>query len=51
MIAKSLIEKYKIQYYRETPEQYRDIGLYLIARQDHVFTPIEKQFIGLNDAL
>nr|WP_277606591.1 LysR family transcriptional regulator [Acinetobacter higginsii] len=51
MIAKSLIEKYNIQYYRETPEQYRDIGLYLIARHDHVFTPIEKQFIGLNDSL
>ena len=51
MLAKSLIEKYKIQYYREIPEQYRNIGLYLIARSDHVFTPIEKQFIGLNDTL
>ena len=51
MLAKSLIEKFKIQYYREIPEQYRDIGLYLITRSDHVFTPIEKQFIGLNDSL
>ena len=51
MIAKSLISKYNIQFYREVPEQYRDIGLYLIARNDHVFTPIEKQFIGLNDSL
>lgn len=51
MIAKSLISKFNIQYYAEIPEQYRDIGLYLIARNDHVFTPIEKQFIGLNDQL
>ena len=51
MIAKSLINKFNIQYYRETPEQYRDIGLYLIARSEHVFTPIENQFIGLNDQL
>ena len=50
MIAKSLISKYNIQYYMEIPEQYRNIGLYLIARYDHVFTPIENQFIGLNDA-
>ncbi|KAF5270823.1 hypothetical protein FQR65_LT17788 [Abscondita terminalis] len=32
MIAKSLIKKFNIEYYRETPEQYRDIGFYLIAR-------------------
>jgi DNA-binding transcriptional LysR family regulator len=51
MIAKSLIEKFKIQHYMEVPEQYRKIGLYLITRPDHVFTAIEKQFIGLNDAL
>ncbi len=51
MIAKSLIEKFNIQYYREIPKPYRDIGLYLIARSDHVFTPIEKQFIDLNDAI
>jgi len=51
MIAKSLIKKFNIQYYREAPEQYRNIGLYLIARSEHVFTPIEKQFIGLNDQL
>ncbi|MCH7309675.1 LysR family transcriptional regulator [Acinetobacter sp. NIPH 1852] len=51
MIAKSLIKKFNIQYYMETPEPYRDIGLYLIARHDHVFTPIEKQLIGLNDSL
>ena len=51
MIAKSLINKFNIQYYRETPEQYRDIGLYLIARSEHAFTPIENQFIGLNDQL
>ena len=51
MIAKSLIQKFNIQYYRETPEPYRNIGLYLIARNDHVFTPIEKQCIDLNDSL
>lgn len=51
MIAKSLIQKFNIQYYRDIPEQYRNIGLYLIARNDHMFTPIEKQFIGLNDQL
>ncbi|SPL69489.1 LysR family transcriptional regulator [Acinetobacter stercoris] len=51
MVAKSLIKKFNIQYYMEIPEQYRDIGLYLIARSEHIFTPIEKQFIGLNDAL
>lgn len=51
MIAKSLIQKYNIQYYMNIPKQYRDIGLYLIARKEHEFTPIEKQFIGLNDAL
>ncbi|MEQ4562409.1 MAG: LysR family transcriptional regulator, partial [Acinetobacter sp.] len=27
------------------------IGLYLVARHDHVFTPIEKQFIELNESL
>ena len=51
MIAKSLIDKFNIQYYMDVPEQYREIGLYLIARHDHAFTPIEKQFIGLNDQL
>ncbi|MEG0487268.1 MAG: LysR family transcriptional regulator [Acinetobacter sp.] len=51
MIAKSLIPKFNAQYYMDIPEQYRDIGLYLIARNDHVFTPIERQFIGLNDQL
>ncbi|MBF7687117.1 LysR family transcriptional regulator [Acinetobacter rathckeae] len=51
MIAKSLVKKFNIQYYRETPEKYRDIGLYLIARAEHQFTPIERQFIGLSDAL
>ena len=51
MIAKSLIPKFNIQYYMDIPEQYRDIGFYLIARNDHVFTPIERQFIGLNDQL
>lgn len=51
MIAKSLISKFSIQYYRETPAKYRKIGLYLIARSEHVFTAIEKQFIGLSDSL
>ena len=51
MIAKSLIPKFNVQYYMDIPEQYRDIGLYLIARNDHIFTPIERQFIGLNDQL
>ncbi|MEB3766535.1 LysR family transcriptional regulator [Acinetobacter sp. MD2] len=51
MIAKSLLSKFKIQYYQDAPEAYRKIGLYLIARSGHVFTPIEKQFIGLSDAL
>lgn len=51
MVAKSLVKKFNIQYYKEIPEPYRHIGLYLIARNDHVFTPIEKQFVGLNDQL
>lgn len=51
MLAKSLLNKFDIQYYVDAPQQYRDIGLYLIARNDHVFTPIEKQFVGLNDTL
>ncbi|OTG91149.1 LysR family transcriptional regulator [Acinetobacter sp. ANC 3832] len=51
VVAKSLIKKFNVQYYMDIPEQYRNIGLYLIARNEHVFTPIEKQFIGLNDAL
>ncbi|WP_343594878.1 LysR family transcriptional regulator [Acinetobacter sp.] len=51
MIARSLISKFNIQYYRETPAEYRKIGLYLIARSEHVFTSIEKQFIGLSDSL
>ncbi len=51
MIAKSLVKKFNIQYYREVPELYRNIGLYLISRNNHVFTPIEKQFIDLNNAL
>ncbi len=51
MIAKSLLKKYDIQYYKELPDQYRNIGLYLVARHDQVFTPIEKQFIELNESL
>ena len=51
VVARSLIKKFNIQYYMDIPEQYRNIGLYLIARSEHVFTPIEKQFIELNDAL
>lgn len=51
MIAKSLISKFNIKYYRETPAKYQKIGLYLIARSEHVFTAIEKQFIGLSDSL
>lgn len=51
MLAKSLLNKFDIQYYVDAPQQYRDIGLYLIARNNHVFTPIEKQFVGLNDQL
>lgn len=51
LIARSLIDKYNVQYYRELPRKYRNISLYLIARQNHTFTPIEKQFIGFNDAI
>lgn len=51
MVTKSLAKKFGIQYYIEIPEKYRRIGQYLIARNDHVFTPIEKQLIGLNDSL
>lgn len=51
MIAKSLIAKFKIEYYTEAPEAYRNIGLYLITRAEHQFTPIEKQFIGLSDTI
>ncbi|WOE42571.1 LysR family transcriptional regulator [Acinetobacter chinensis] len=51
MVTRSLAQKYDVQYLMEIPEQYRHIGLYLIARSDHIFTPIEKQFIALNDAL
>ena len=51
MIAKSLLQKFNIQYYMDVPEQYRHIGLYLICRNDHIFTPIEKQFIDLHDSL
>ena len=51
VVARSLIQKFNIQYYMDIPEQYRNIGLYLIARSEHVFTPIEKQFIELNDSL
>ncbi|MDV2467802.1 LysR family transcriptional regulator [Acinetobacter chinensis] len=51
MVTRSLAQKYDVQYLMEIPEQYRHIGLYLIARSDHIFTPVEKQFIALNDAL
>ena len=51
VVARSLIQKFNIQYHMDIPEQYRNIGLYLIARSEHVFTPIEKQFIELNDSL
>lgn len=51
MVTKTVAKKYHIEHYLEIPKPYRDIGLYLIARNDHVFTPIEKQFIGLNDQL
>ncbi|QOW45332.1 MULTISPECIES: LysR family transcriptional regulator [Acinetobacter] len=51
LVTRSLAQKYTVQYKMEIPEQYRHIGLYLITRKEHVFTPIEKQFIGLNDQL
>lgn len=51
LVTRSLAQKYNVQYKMEIPEQYRHIGLYLIARDEHIFTPIEKQFIGLNDQI
>ncbi|WP_347463778.1 LysR family transcriptional regulator [Acinetobacter thermotolerans] len=51
MIAKSIAEQYQIEYFREIPAQYKEIGLYLVTRNDHAFSPLENQFIGLNDTL
>lgn len=51
VVTKSVAKKFGLQYFMEIPEKYRHIGLYLITRHDHILTPIEKQFIGLNERL
>lgn len=51
LLARSLLDKFQVQYYRALPEEHRHIGLYLISRPDHVFSPIEKQFLGLHEQM
>lgn len=51
LATKSLLIKQKINHFIEIPEQYRHIDYQLISRKEHVFSPIEKEFIRLNDQL
>lgn len=49
IVTRSVVNKFNLHYYRQLPEHFRHIGLYLISRKNHVFTNIEKRFIRLND--
>lgn len=51
LVAKRSIKRYKIDNYLEVPSVYRFMNYYLITRLNHEFTPIEKQFIELNESI
>lgn len=51
LLSKRIASRYSINNYLEVPLSYRYVDLYLITRLNHEFTPIEKQFIELNNSL
>ena len=51
LVSKRIANRYKINNYLEVPSLYRYIGFYLITRLNHELTPLEKQFIELNNSL
>lgn len=51
LLSKRIASRYNINNYLEVPSSYRYVDLYLITRLNHEFTPIEKQFIELNNSL
>jgi DNA-binding transcriptional LysR family regulator len=51
LVSKCIANRYKINNYLEVPSLYRYIDFYLITRLSHELTPLEKQFIELNNSL
>lgn len=51
LVSKRIASRYNIINYLEVPSSYRYIDFYLITRLNHEITPIEKQFIELNNSL
>ncbi|MNG30790.1 hypothetical protein D3C84_1164770 [compost metagenome] len=51
LVSKRIANRYNINNYLEVPLSYRNVNYYLITRLNHEFTPIEKQFIELNNSL
>lgn len=51
LVSKRIANRYNINNYLEVPSPYRYTDFYLISRLNYEFTPIEKQFIELNNSL
>ncbi|MDD1511797.1 LysR family transcriptional regulator [Priestia megaterium] len=51
LVSKRIANRYNIYNYLEVPSPYRYTDFYLISRLNYEFTPIEKQFIELNNFL
>ena len=51
LVSKRIANRYKINNYLEVPSLYKYIDFYLITRLNHELTPLEKQFIELNNSL
>ena len=51
LVSKHIANRYNINNYLEVPSPYRYTDFYLISRLNYEFTPIEKQFIELNNSL
>ncbi|MED4298906.1 substrate-binding domain-containing protein, partial [Priestia megaterium] len=51
LVSKRIANRYNINHYLEVPSHYRYTDFYLISRLNYEFTPIEKQFIELNNSL
>lgn len=51
LVSKRIANRYKINNYLKVPSFYRYIDFYLITRLSHELTPLEKQFIELNNSL
>ncbi|MUL32045.1 HTH-type transcriptional regulator YofA [Bacillus megaterium] len=51
LVSKRIANRYNINNYLEVPSPYGYTDFYLISRLNYEFTPIEKQFIELNNSL